>query len=198
VKPSSVAEPGEVTRLLRAYEAGDSLAFDRLVPLVYDEMRRIARGQIRRGSPTPTFDTTSLVHEAYLKLAGAAQLTAADRSHLLAIAAAAMRQVLVDRARAHVAAKRGGGQIPVELQEEEVPTVPSPEYLLDLDRALALLRRRDDRLARVVDCRFFAGMSDQETADALGISLRTAQRDWMRARAWLRSELDPKDGRARG
>jgi DNA-directed RNA polymerase specialized sigma24 family protein len=79
-----------------------------------------------------------------------------------------------------------------------VPTVPSPEYLLDVDRALALLRRRDERLARVVDCRFFAGMSDQETADALGISLRTAQRDWMRARAWLRSELEPKDASARG
>ena len=181
-------QPGEVTRLLRAYEGGDSRAFDALVPLVYEEMRRIARGQLRRG-PGQGFDTTSLVHEAYLKLAAAEGLTAADRGHLMAIAATAMRQLLVDRARAQLRAKRGGGQVPVELADIDVPVEPQPEFLLDLDRALAVLRERDERLAKVVDCRFFAGLSDEDTAEALGISLRTAQRDWMRAKAWLRSEL---------
>jgi len=184
-----VPQPGDVTRLLRAYEAGDRLAFDQLVPLVYEEMRRVARAQIHRGAGPAVFETTSLVHEAYLKLAEAEQLSAADRRHLMAIAASAMRQVLVDRARARLTAKRGGGRAPIPLHEIDVAAEPAPEYLLDLDRALDVLRRRDERLAKVVECRFFAGLSDEDTADALGLSLRTAQRDWMRARAWLKAEL---------
>jgi RNA polymerase sigma factor (TIGR02999 family) len=190
-----VEQPGEVTRLLRAYEAGDGQAFDRLVPLVYDEMRRIARGQLRHGAGQ-ALDTTSLVHEAYLKIAAVEQLGAADRGHLMAIAATAMRQVLVDRARARLTAKRGGGQAPVPLGDIDVAAAPSPEWLLDVDRALGLLRVRDERLARVVDCRFFAGLSDEETSEALGISLRTAQRDWMRAKAWLRAELQASGAEA--
>jgi len=183
-----VTQPGEVTRLLRAYEAGDSRAFERLVPLVYDELRRIARGKLH-GAGGPAFDTTSLVHEAYLKLAQAESLKAADRGHLMAIAASAMRQVLVDRARARLRAKRGGGAAEVPIDDIDPPAPASPEHLVDVDRALAALRVRDERLARVVDCRFFAGYSDEDTAEALGISVRTAQRDWMRARAWLRAEL---------
>jgi RNA polymerase sigma factor (TIGR02999 family) len=184
-----VPEPGEVTRLLRAYEAGDSQAFHRLVPLVYDQLRRVARGQLRRGPGFHSLNATGLVHEAYLKLAAAEQLTAVDSDHLMAIAATAMRQILVDRARARLRAKRGHGEAPVALDGEEVAVVQSPEWLLDLDRALELLRTRDERVVRVFECRFFADLSEEETAQALGISLRSAQRDWMRARAWLRAEL---------
>ena len=180
--------PGDVTRLLRASDAGDSQAFDQLVPLVYEELRRVARAQLHRGGDSPV-QTTSLVHEAYLKLAEAERLSAADRRHLIAIAASAMRQVLVDRARARLAAKRGGGKVAMPLEDVDVAQEPAPEYLLDVDRALEALRKRDERLAKVVECRFFAGLTDEDTAETLGISLRTAQRDWMRARAWLRSEL---------
>src|SRR5262245_49992524 len=184
-------DAGEVTRLLRAYGAGDPEALGRLVPLVYDELRRVARGQLRRGPAWPSLDTTGLVHEVYLKLAGAEQLAAADRGHLMAIAASAMRQVLVDRARSRLRDKRGGGQAPVELEDAEADagTAPPTEWLLDVDRALEQLRALDERLARVFECRFFADLSEEETAEALGISLRTAQRDWLRARAWLRSQL---------
>jgi RNA polymerase sigma factor (TIGR02999 family) len=182
-----MAGTGDVTRLLRAHQAGDSRAFDQLVPLVYEELRRLARGKLHGGGPA--FDTTSLVHEAYLKLAQAERLSAADRGHLMAIAASAMRQVLVDRARARLRVKRGGGQAEVPIDDVDVAAPASPEHLLDVDRALALLRQRDERLARVVECRFFAGLTDEDTAEALGVSVRTAQREWMRARAWLRAEL---------
>src|SRR5512144_743715 len=120
-----MAQTGDVTRLLRAYQGGDSRAFDKLVPLVYDELRRLARGKLHGGGG-PSFDTTSLVHEAYLKLAQAERLSAADRGHLMAIAASAMRQVLVDRARARLRAKRGGGQADVPLDDVDVPAPASP------------------------------------------------------------------------
>lgn len=181
--------PGEVTRLLRAYEAGDRQAFDRLVPIVYDELRRVARARLHRGLGGPAFDTTSLVHDAYLKMAAAEQLSAVDRGHLMAIAASAMRQVLVDRARARGSLKRGGGEEQVDLEDVELPVGPPSEWLIDLDRALAQLRRRDERMARVFECRFFGDLSESETAEALDVPLRTVQRDWMRARAWLRAEL---------
>jgi RNA polymerase sigma factor (TIGR02999 family) len=186
-----VPEPGEVTRLLRAHDAGDTQAFHRQVPLVNDEQRRVARGQLRRGPGFHSLDATGLVHEAYLKLAAAEELTAADSSHLMAIAATAMRQILVDRARARLRAKRGKGEAKVPLDEADVgaAAVTSPEWLLDLDQALTELRARDARLASVFECRFFADLSEEETAQALGISLRTTQRDWMRARAWLRASL---------
>jgi RNA polymerase sigma factor (TIGR02999 family) len=185
-----VPEPGEVTRLLRAHEKGDTQAFQKLVPLVYEELRRVARGQLRRGPAWPSLEVTGLVHEAYLKLVGAEQLTARDSGHLMAIAATAMRQILVDRARARLRVKRGRGERPETLDTLQVAAAPSAEWLLDLDRALALLRERDARLASVFECRYFADLSEQETAQALGISLRTCQRDWKRARAWLRAELE--------
>lgn len=180
---------GEVTGLLQAYAGGDREAFDRLVPLVYDELRRIARYHIRRNERGRTLDTTGLVHEAYLKLAGQKGIRLQDRGHFLAVSACAMRQVIIDRARARAAAKRGGGDAPVTLDENRVAAQDQAEWLLDLDRALERLREHDERLARTVDCRFFAGLSEEETAEALGVSLRTAQRNWMRARAWIRAEL---------
>src|SRR5205085_606979 len=125
-----MTEPGEVTRLLRAYEAGDAEAFDKLVPIVYEEMRRLARAQIHRAMGGEGFQTTSLVHEAYLKLAGAEQLSASDRGHLLAIAASAMRQVVIDRARARLRDKRGGGAAVVSLEGLDLPSEPPPEWIL--------------------------------------------------------------------
>ena len=192
-----MTDHGEVTALLHAYAGGDRDAFDRLVPMVYDELRRIARNHLRRTNRGATLDTTGLVHEAYLKLAGQKGMRVEDRGHFLAIAACAMRQVIISRARARLAAKRGGGAVMVTLDEERVGSAKQAqaqaEWLLDLDRTLVLLRERDERLARTVECRFFAGLSEEETAQALGVSLRTAQRNWMRARAWLRAELTGDD-----
>jgi RNA polymerase sigma factor (TIGR02999 family) len=182
-------EAGEITQLLRAYDAGDRSAFDRMVPLVYDELRRLARRHIRRGPRGQTLNTTGLVHEAYLKLAGSPELRLRDRGHLMAVTACAMRQVMVSRARARLADKRGGGVVPVELEEGQVGLEPAAEWLIDLDRALAGLRDHDERLAQVFECRYFAGLSEEETAEALGTSLRTVQRGWMRSRAWLRDAL---------
>jgi len=179
---------GQVTVLLRAYEAGDHSALGRLVPLVYDELRRIARIQVRRRSGH-SLDTTALVNEAYLKLARAEGLRVEDRGHFMAVAALAMKHVILSRARARATAKRGDGQAPVPLDEALVGVERQADWLLDLDRALELLRQRDEKLARIVECRFFAGMSEEETAEALELSLRSVQRGWMRARAWLRAEL---------
>ena len=189
-----MAESSEITELLRAYESGDRAAFDRLVPLVYDELRRMARRHLRRGPRGPTLDTTALVHEAYLKLAGSPGLRLNDRGHLMAVTARAMRQVIVSRARARLARKRGGGEVVVTLEEERVGKAPAAEWLVDLDRALDRLRARDEQLARVFECRYFAGLGEEETAEALGLSLRTGQRAWMRARAWLRRELVDGEG----
>jgi RNA polymerase sigma factor (TIGR02999 family) len=181
---------GDITQLLRAYEAGDKDAFDRVVPLVYDELRGLARRHLRRGPRGgQTLDTTGLVHEAYLKLAGSEHLEVRDRGHLLAISARAMRQVLVDRARARLRLKRGSGERVEELDESRVPSGPGPDFLLDLDRVLRRLDELDAQLARVFECRYFGGLSEEETAEALGLSLRTTQRAFMRARAWLRAGL---------
>ena len=183
-------EAGEITRLLHAYEGGDRTAFDRLVPLVYDELRRLARSHLRRVPGGHTLNTTGLVHEAYLKLARSPGLRLNDRGHLMAVTACAMRQVLVSRARARVRAKRGSGESAVEFDDTRLGHEPDAERLIDLDRALGGLRERDARLAAIFECRYFGGLSEDETADALGLSLRTVQRGWMRARAWLREELE--------
>ena len=162
--------------------------------LVYEELRRIARHRLRRTDRGQTLDTNGLVHEAYLKLVRDQGLRLNDRQHLLALSARAMRQVVVTRARARATGKRGGGQWRVPLEEgEHAAAEAQAEWLLDVDRALELLRQRDERLADLVDCRFFAGMSEEEAAEALGVSLRTVQRDWRRARAWLRAELESAD-----
>jgi len=185
-----MAQGNQITQLLKAYGEGDRTAFDRLLPLVYDELRRIARSHLRRGARGQTLDTTGLVHEAYLKLAASEGLRVQDRQHFMAVSARAMRQVIVSRARARAADKRGGGVPPVQFDEERAAAERQAQWLLDLDLALAQLRQRDERLAAIVDCRFFAGMSEGETAETLSVSLRTVQRGWVRARAWLRAELE--------
>jgi RNA polymerase sigma factor (TIGR02999 family) len=172
----------DVTRLLRAHEDGDPAAFGELMPLVYDQLRRL-------GLPARSLDTTGLVHEAYLKLAGSPGLRLNDGDHLMAVTACAMRQVLIGRARARLRVKRGSGADPVPLDEQRLAVRSEAEQLLDLDRALTRLRERDVRLAQVFECRYFAGLSEEETSEVMGLPLRSVQRSWLRARTWLRAEL---------
>lgn len=184
-----MSEPGEVTQLLRAYREGDREAFDRLVPIVYQDLRRVARRQLRRRLVGDSLDTIGLVHEAWFKLVDESGADYRDRGHFLAVSARAMRQVIIDHARQRHAAKRGGGQAALPLDEERIPVQQQTEQLLALDQALERIEARQPRLARVVECRYFAGLSEAETAEALGVSVRTAERDWKRARAWLLEEL---------
>jgi len=179
----------QVTRLLRDFREGDREAFDRIVPLLYDDLRRMAGGQLRRGQPAMTMGATGLVHELYLKMMGQQGLDANDRGHFLAISARAMRQVMADGARRRTAAKRGGDQAMVTYDDEIALAEDDAQWLADLDEALNRLAEFNERLAKVVECRFFGGLGEEETAQALDTSLRTVQRDWMRARAWLKEEL---------
>jgi RNA polymerase sigma factor (TIGR02999 family) len=181
----------DVTDLLHAHRAGQPDALGRLVPLLYDDLRRVARSQLRRLRIGETLDTTGLVHEAYLRLVDQSRATWEDRGHFLAVSALAMRQILIDYARERTRQKRGGDRVHEPLDEAMAADVAADaERLLDIDRALQRLAEATPRLAQVVECRFFGGLTEQETAEALGLSLRTAQREWLKARAWLRQALD--------
>jgi RNA polymerase sigma factor (TIGR02999 family) len=173
--------PGDVTQLLRAASGGQREALDQVIPLVYDDLRRLARRQLARERGARTLAPTTLVHEAYLKLARRVP-HAEDRGHLLALAAHAMRQVLVDRARERHAAKRGPEWARTTLTGRSWVLEVDAESLLTLDAAL---ERLEPRQRQVVECRFFAGLDDAEIADALGVTTRTVRRDWVKARAWL-------------
>jgi len=179
----------DVTDLLHAHSGGQPDALERLVPLVYDDLRRVARRQLRRLRIGDTLDTTGLVHEAYLRLVDQTRATWQDRGHFLAVSAVAMRQILIDHARERSRLKRGGDQVRAPLDDAMATVTADAERLLDIDRALERLADTAPRLARVVECRFFGGLTDEETAEALGLSLRTAQREWLKARAWLRQAL---------
>lgn len=185
---TDAAGPGDVTRLLGSVRAGKREALDQLLPLVYDELRGLARAQVRRGFDASTLHPTALVHEAYLKLAGAGRLEAGSRAHFLSIAARAMRQVLLDRARAARAGKRGGDWHPTTLLDGHAPIDVGLDDMLAMNEALESL---DPRQRQVVECRFFAGMEEAEIAEALGVSDRTVRREWVRARAWLLRALLP-------
>jgi RNA polymerase sigma-70 factor, ECF subfamily len=180
---------GEITRLLRQHAKGDREAFDRLMPLVSDRLRVIARHQLARAGRPQTLDTLSLVHEAYLQLADDTGIEWQDRGHFYAVCARAMRRILVDAARRRGAAKRGGGLPHLSLEPGMASVEEQSELVLAVDRALERLASFNPRLELLVECRFFAGMTEEETAQALEISVRTAQRDWLRARAWLQKEL---------
>jgi RNA polymerase sigma factor (TIGR02999 family) len=173
---------GEVTRLLGLVRAGDREAVDRLFPIVYEELRRLARGQVNRRSSAPTLNATGLVHEAYLKLAGAGEVRAENRAHFLAIAGRAMRQVLVDRARQRTAMKRGGERAPITLMDGHSAVDVDVLEMLALDEAIEGL---DPRQRRIVEARFFGGLEETEIAALLGTSERTVRREWVKARAWL-------------
>jgi len=176
---------GDITGLLAAFRDGDRGALDRLFPIVYRELRERAHRQLAGRRSGDTLSTTALVHEAYLKLTGSAHQTYEDRIHFFAVASRAMRQILVDYARRHAAAKRGSGDRPLSLDPEAVPGPARSEELLELDEALAKLERLDERLGRVVELRFFGGLSVEEVGDAMGVSPRTVKRDWRKARAFL-------------
>ena len=182
------SEP-QITDLLTELGNGRREVVNRLFPVVYDELRRIARRQLRPAQSGETLGTTALVHEAYLKLVDQSRAEWRDRAHFYAVAAIAMRQILVDYARQHAAAKRGGARRPVSLDEATIPAEDQAGALLELDEALTRLSRLDERLGRVVECRFFGGLTEEETAEALGVTARTVRRDWVKARALLYEEL---------
>jgi RNA polymerase sigma factor (TIGR02999 family) len=184
---------GEVTQLLHGARDGDPGAFDRLLPLIYDELRAIARRQLRREQVGHTLQPTALVHDAYLKLVDEARVEWRDRAHFFGIAARAMRQVLIDYARRRGAEKRGGDVVRTALSDQELAMEVPLEELLALDDALDRLAEVNERLRQVVEFRFFGGMAEEEIAEVLGVSTRTVQRDWLRARAWLYAELYPRD-----
>jgi len=186
----------EINEALEALRRGAPEAMNRLLPLVYDQLKRIAHRQLGVEAGGHTLSTTAVVHEAYLRLAGQSGVPSVDRGQFFAIAARTMRRVLIDYARQHQAARRGGpGQQAVALEFLEngnSPEISIPERadsLLALDEALENLKRVDERMASIVECRFFAGLTEVETAEALGVSQRTVSRDWQMARAWLYEAL---------
>lgn len=179
--------------VLTELRTGAPESLDRLMPLVYGELRTIAHRQLRArpASGSATLSTTALVHEAYLKLVDQSRAAWRDRAHFLALAALAMRHVLVDRAKARGAAKRGGGLRRLTLDAEEIAADDQAESLLQLNDALDRLAEFEPRLARVVECRFFGGLTEEEIAEALSVTVRTVQRDWVKARMLLRRALAP-------
>lgn len=190
----SQTETTEISRILAALRAGEAQAGDRLFALVYDELRRAAARLLASERPGHTYNPTDLVHEAWLRLGlaaggGARAIPAVDRSHFLGITVRAMRQVLVDHARRRVAEKRGAGAVRVTLGEADGADRTSPEELLALFDALETLGTIDARLRQVVEYRFLAGLTEEETAETLGVTTRTVQRDWVKARAWLYRQL---------
>lgn len=180
----------EVTQLLKAAGSGDENALEQLAPLVYDELRKLAHSQLRAEVQPRTLSTTGLVHEAYLKLSGSPNLPTENRGHFFAIAAKVMRQIMISEARRRGAAKRGGGALHLTLESSEVSVDELSSELISLNEALDRLEISNDRLARIVECRFFAGLSVEETAQAVEMSPRTVKRDWRVARAWLYRELN--------
>ncbi len=195
----AMPSPQDLTGLLIAWGEGDQGAFDRLVTLAYAELRRQARLFLRREKAGHTLQPTALVHEAFLRLAGQKRVHWQNREQFFAIAAQAMRRVLVDCARARASVKRGDGRTRVALDDEHLPSAASPVDVESLDRALDALAALDPRQARMVELRYFGGFSAAETAQALGISLATVKRDWVVARAFLFRELakaPPDRGRA--
>jgi RNA polymerase sigma factor (TIGR02999 family) len=177
-----------ITELLGDLRAGRREAFDRILPLVYHELRRAARRELAV-RPSDSMSTTALVHELYLKFARAERTDWRNRAHFLGVASVAMRHILVDRARRRKAEKRGGPQRHVTLDDDLMAADSQAESLLELHEALDQLAKLDERLARVVECRFFGGMTEQETAEALHIAVRTVRRDWIKARGLLYQAL---------
>jgi RNA polymerase sigma factor (TIGR02999 family) len=177
-----------LTVLLKSWAGGDQAALDRLMPLAYNELHRIAQ-QRWRGQPGHTLQPTVLIHEAYLKLMGQGQRAFENRVHFFAVMSMAMRQVLVNHAEASLAAKRGGGKIKVPLEEAEAASLREAKEVLNLHEALKLLSQVNARQGRVVELRYFGGLSIEEAAEVLGVSTVTVTRDWHIARAWLAREL---------
>ena len=183
------APPDEITRLLRRWGEGDAEALDSLIPLMYDRMRQLAHQRLR-SEPDASLNTTALVHEAYLKLVNAPQVTVSDRGHFLGLASRVMRHLLVDHARTRKAAKRGLGITRVELGDHLGVADDALDSITELDEALARLDAIDERRSRILEQRYFGGLTLEETATALGVSLATVKRELRSARAWLALQLD--------
>jgi len=188
-KTTRPAAPHEVTQLLADWSQGDQAAFDRLTPLVYEELRRLAHHYMEKQSPGHTLQTTALANEAYLRLAEQSRPSFTNRSHFFAVAAKAMRQILVNHANAQRRQKRGGGAGKIELDEGALISPEHPNAILDLNDALERLATLDFRKAHVVELKYFGGLTQDEIAEVLKISSVTVRRDWVFARAWLHSEL---------
>jgi RNA polymerase sigma factor (TIGR02999 family) len=176
--------------LIAKWRAGDKQALKELLPLIYEQLHRVARQHLHQQRANHTLQTTALIHEAYLRLAGGAGISVRDRNHFVALASRMMRQVLVDHARGRLAAKRQGG---VRVTLSEAADVADEIDVLGIDEALTRLSELDEQQARIVELRFFGGLSIQETADALHISESTVKRDWTMARTWLSRELQNMD-----
>ena len=178
-----------ITQLLQAWGAGDEHALQQLMPLVYDEMRRLARRRLARERPDHSLQTTALVHEVYLRLVNSREIGWQDRAHFFAVCAQMMRRILIDFARSRLYENRGGGAHQVTLDEALVVSQDAPGHLLALDEALTALAAVDPRRGQVVELRYFGGLSVQETAEALHVSEETVKRDWRLAKLWLLHEL---------
>jgi RNA polymerase sigma factor (TIGR02999 family) len=185
----------EITRMLSALEHGEPCAAEQLLPLVYDELRRLAAQKLAQEKPGQTLQETALVHEAYVRLVGNEDTVGGreqrwdSRGHFFAAAAEAMRRILIDRAREKRSQKRGGGRKRLDIDAVDLATQAAPDQLLALDDALAKLAREDPPAARLVELRYFAGLTVEEAGQALGMSTATAYRHWKYARAWLHGEL---------
>jgi RNA polymerase sigma-70 factor, ECF subfamily len=182
----------EVTQLLLAWSKGDKQALDRLVPLVYDELRRLAQSYMRKERADQTLQTTALIHEAYVRLIDANRVEWQNRAHFFGVAARVMRQILVALARERASQKRGGGAQRISLDESMIIDDGRGEDLVALDEALGALAQFDTRKAQVVEMRFFGGLTEEEIATALNVSPETVRRDWRLARSWLRRRLTEK------
>jgi RNA polymerase sigma factor (TIGR02999 family) len=181
--------PQEVTQLLAAWRDGDQEALDKLMPLVYDELRRIASRYMKRERAGHTLQTTALVNEAYLRMVGQQNVDWQNRAHFFGVAASVMRHLLVDRARANGRVRRGANPQQVTLEEGAAVSEQKGEELLALDEALTKLNEIDERKVRIVELRYFSGLNAEETAEVLGVSEITIKREWLKAKAWLYREL---------
>ena len=184
-----MGEPEEITELLHRFQAGDQQAQEQLIAAVHDELHMMAARYMRREKGDHTLQTTALVNEAYIKLVNLKVANWQDRLHFYAVASRVMRRILVDHARKHIAGKRGGGIEMLPLNEAIVFTPSRSSQIVQLDEALTRLAATDERASRVIELRFFGGLSVEESAEVLKVSPRTVKREWMFARAWLRTEF---------
>lgn len=191
----SESSPQPVSTLLGKWRAGDQEALQALIPLVYQELRRIAQYHLRQERPDHTLQSTALVHEAYIRLVKQAPAEVENRAHFLAVASRLMRQILVDHARGHRAAKRGAG-LKLELQDAMAEQKGQNVDLIALDNALNELARLDPQQSQIVEMRFFGGLSIEDTAEVMGVSRTTVKREWATARAWLLREMSRNEARA--
>ena len=185
----AASAPSEVTGLLQRWSAGDERARDQLIPLVYERLRELAHRRLRNAPAENSLNTTGLVHEAYIRLVEAPRLDLSDRAHFLALVSEVMRNLLVDRARARMAAKRGGGETALELNETHWASDENLDRVTELDEALVRLEAASPRQGLLLQHRYFGGLSLEESATAVGVSLATAKRELRSARAWLALEL---------